>query len=144
MTTNKELYRRLVTEEEMNDETAPIVYLNGKAGYLHAYDAGLGFAWSAKDTDEQHWELNAEELSLYPLIEDLDDIPRGTPIVAKYGHNDVLDKPFEFLYEFGYYTERGCVVYNHGECNMQDAHAFKLDQIRVATPEDMKEQFWGN
>jgi len=75
---------------------------------------------------------------------DVDAIERGTPIVATYGHNTVLDKPFEFLYEFGYYTEHGCVVYKHGECNMQDASAFKLDQIRVATPEDMKNHYWGN
>jgi hypothetical protein len=128
----------------MNEGTAPIVFYNGKPGYLHAWDAGLGFAWSSRDDDEQHWELGAEELSLYPPVENLNDIPRETPVVAKYGHNTVLDAPFEFLYEFGYYTKDGCVVYNHGECSMQDAHAFKLDQIRVATPEDMKEQYWGN
>jgi len=75
---------------------------------------------------------------------DFNEIERGTPIVATYGHNTVLDKPFEFLYEFGYYTEYGCVVYKKGECNMQDASAFKLNQIRVATKDDLKKYFWGN
>ena len=144
MATNKELYRRLSTEEEMIAGTAPIVYHNNQPGYLHAYDAGLGFAWSAKDSDLQKWELDAKELSLYPPVDELGDIPQGTPVVARYGHNTVLDKPFEFLYEFGYYTKEGCVVYNQGERNMQDAHAFKLHQIRVATQEDLKEHFWGN
>ena len=74
----------------------------------------------------------------------IDEIPRGTPVVAKYGLNKVLNKPFEHLYEFGYYTKHGCVVYNKGECNMQDAHAFELDQIRIATREDLNELFWGN
>jgi hypothetical protein len=46
------------------------------------------------------------------------NIESGDVIVAKYGHNSVLDKPFEFLYDFGYYTEYGAVVYNEGECNM--------------------------
>jgi len=72
-------------------------------------------------------------------------IEQGTPVVATYGHNNVLNKPFEFLYEFGYYnTSGGCVVYIKGECNMQDSYAFKMYQIRVATPEDMKEHFWGH
>lgn len=69
---------------------------------------------------------------------------RGDIIVATYGYNKVLKKPFEFLYEFGYYTEYGCVVYNQGECNMQDSHAFKLKQLRVATPTDIGKYFYGN
>lgn len=79
-----------------------------------------------------------------PVTYNVNEIEAGTPIVAKYGHNDVLNKPFEFLYEFGYYTDYGCVVYNRGECNMQDSHAFKLEQIRIATPEDLKKHYWGH
>jgi len=71
------------------------------------------------------------------------ELTEGTVVVAKYGHNDVLDKPFEFLYEFGYYTKYGCVVYQKGERNMQDSCAFKMNQIRVATQDDMNEFAWG-
>ena len=69
---------------------------------------------------------------------------RGETVVASWGYNHVLDKPFEFLYDFGYYTDFGCIVYNHGECNMQDAGAFKLYQIRRATSEDLLNLFWGD
>lgn len=68
----------------------------------------------------------------------------GDVVVATYGYNDILWKPFEFLYEFGYYTENGCVVYIQGERNMQDSYAFKLNQIRLATEEDKKNLSWGD
>jgi len=71
-------------------------------------------------------------------------IKPGTPVVATYGHNEVTNEPFKFLYEFGYYTDHGCVVYLQGECNMQDSHAFKLDNVQVATKEDLERYFWGN
>jgi hypothetical protein len=144
MATNKELYPLLATEEELNNDTATIVYYRGKPGYLMAYDAGLGFFFGYKDSSATKPELSADEISLTPNMSGVDDIEPGTPIVAKWGHNTVTNKPFEFLYEFGYYTQMGCVVYNRGECNMQDAHAFQLDQIRVASPEDLEEFFWGN
>ena len=68
----------------------------------------------------------------------------GDVVVATYGYNDVLKKPFEFLYEFGYYnTSGGCVVYIHGERNMQDSYAFELTNIRLATKEEKKKFFWG-
>lgn len=67
----------------------------------------------------------------------------GDVVVATYGWNNVLNKPFEFKYEFGYYTAYGCVVYNEGECNMQDSHAFKMEMIRLASAEDEKRFFWG-
>jgi hypothetical protein len=60
------------------------------------------------------------------------------------GYNDVLKKPFEFLYEFGYYTKSGCVVYKEGERNMQDSYAFKLDHIRLASKEDLKQFSYGS
>ena len=72
------------------------------------------------------------------------NIKRGDVIVAKFGNNSVLDKPFEFLYEFGYYTEYGAVVYNEGECNLQDAHLFELDEIRLATDVDKRTFYYGN
>ncbi len=65
-------------------------------------------------------------------------------VVATYGFNNVLNKPFEFLYDFGYYNHYGCVVYQNGERNFQDSRAFKLEQVRVATKEDKKKYFWGN
>lgn len=71
-------------------------------------------------------------------------IKQGTPIVATFGHNKVTKKPYKFLYEFGYYTNNGCVVYSQGECNMQDAHAFKLDEIKVATEKDLSLLPWGS
>ncbi|MCA9488119.1 MAG: hypothetical protein KC516_04120 [Nanoarchaeota archaeon] len=71
------------------------------------------------------------------------DVSEGTPVVAKYGWNDVLNEPFEFLYEFGYYTKYGAVVYIKGERNMQDSYAFKLEQLRLATWKDLDNFFWG-
>lgn len=78
-------------------------------------------------------------------IEELGDVhyDRGDVVLASYGYNDITKRPFQFLYEFGYYTHYGCVVYNKGECNMQDSHAFKLYQIRQATEEDKKRFYWG-
>lgn len=137
MTTNKELYPLLATEEEMNNGTAPIVYYKGQAGYLCAYDAGLGFSFALKDNNDIIPELQAEELSILP-------IERKTPVVGRWGCNPITNKPYEFLYEFGYYTSYGCVVYKKGECNMQDAVVLKIEQIRVATPEDLKKYIWGN
>lgn len=75
----------------------------------------------------------------------MNDIKQGTPVVATYGFNTVLNKPFEFLYEFGYYTKSGkCVVYAQGERSMQDSCAFNLEQIRVATEDDLKNEYWGS
>jgi hypothetical protein len=143
----EKLFARLATDKEMQINKAPVVYHKNKPGNLSAYDAGLGFTWISLDGKEQKPELTEHELSLMPNT-NVENLEAGTVIVATYGHNTVLDKPFEFLYEFGYYfgynTKSGCVVYNQGECNMQDAHAFKLDQIRIATPEDIKEHIWGH
>ena len=69
---------------------------------------------------------------------------QGTPVVATYGHNKVLNKPFEFLYEFGYEAKGNYIVYIRGERNMQDSYAFKMDQIRIATDEDLKNHSWGS
>jgi len=74
---------------------------------------------------------------------DLENIERKTVVLASFGHNDVLDEPFMRLYEFGYYTISGCVVYKQGECNMQDASAFKMNQIKIATPEEIEGNLWG-
>lgn len=73
-----------------------------------------------------------------------EDFKRGTIIVAKYGLNKATGKPFESLYEFGYYVRSGAMVYNKGECNMQDSHVFKLNQLRNATEDDLETLFWGN
>lgn len=72
----------------------------------------------------------------------MEKIIRGTTVVAKYGYNKVLDKPFEFLYDFGYSTKIGCVVYVHGESNMQDSYGFEHNKIRVATQEDKENISW--
>lgn len=87
--------------------------------------------------------LDYAKLLTEPKREMSEQIEKGTPVVAKYGYNSVLQKPFEFLYEFGYYTENGCVVYIEGERNMQDSYAFKLEQIREATSKDLKNYSWG-
>ncbi len=68
----------------------------------------------------------------------------GEVVLCTWGHNEVTGKPFQFLYEFGYYTNYGCVVYNKGERNMQDSHAFQLTQVRPATKKDLKEYFYGS
>lgn len=68
----------------------------------------------------------------------------GDVVLATYGFNPLLNKPFQFLYEFGYYTKKGCVVYNQGEHSMQDAHSFTLEEVELATPEDIKNHYWGN
>jgi hypothetical protein len=69
---------------------------------------------------------------------------QGETVVATWGYNNITKRPFSFLYDFGYYTKYGCVVYNHGERNMQDSSAFKMFQIRLATKEDMKKYYWGS
>jgi hypothetical protein len=72
-------------------------------------------------------------------------IEQGTPVVATYGYNKVTKKPYKYLYEFGYYNNYGgCVVYNRGECNMQDAHVFDLEQIRIATKKELSTLYWGS
>jgi len=68
---------------------------------------------------------------------------RGEPVLVTYGFNKVLGLPFKFLYDFAYYSPTHCIVYNHGESNMQDAHAFTLDQIEKATKDDLKNYTWG-
>ena len=84
--------------------------------------------------------------SIIPINELGSDVyyDRGETVVCKWGFNNVTKRPFEFLYDFGYYTTYGCVVYKHGECNMQDASAFRMYQIRKATEKDKKDIFWGN
>ena len=72
-----------------------------------------------------------------------ENLEMGTPVVAKYGYNNILKKPFEFLFEFGYYSKNGAVVYIKGERNMQDSYAFELNQIRKASKEDLKNFNWG-
>jgi len=70
---------------------------------------------------------------------------KGTTVLVTYGYNKVLNRPFEFLYDFGYEIEDDmCIVYNHGEQNMQDAHCFPMKNIKVASDEDIKNNFWGN
>ena len=72
-------------------------------------------------------------------------IKEGTPILCTYGFNKVLQEPFKFLYEFGYYSQSGkCVVYVRGERNMEDSYVFDLNQVKIATKEDLKNEIWGN
>lgn len=49
---------------------------------------------------------------------DFSQLEEGIPVLATYGLNTVLKKPFKFLYEFGYITKHGCVVYTKGERSM--------------------------
>lgn len=72
-------------------------------------------------------------------------IKAGMIVVATYGYNGVTGKPFQFLYDFGYYNNYGnCVCYTHGENNMQDAHCFDIEDIKIATKKDLKTIPWGH
>jgi hypothetical protein len=84
-------------------------------------------------------EFDLESVGKYPLR--LDDI-----VVATYGHNKVLDEPFKFLYEFGYYANnfKNVVVYKKGERSMQDSYSYPIDAIEKATADDLRELSWGN
>ena len=64
----------------------------------------------------------------------------GTKVVHKYGFNNVLQKPFEFIYEFGYYsaTEGKCILYLCGCKNMQDSHVANIENVRIASEEDLE------
>jgi len=74
-----------------------------------------------------------------------EEVGEGTPVVATYGYNEILKKPFEFLYEFGRYGLEGRgVVYIRGERNMQDSYAFDLKQLRLATEDDLNNLTWGD
>jgi len=44
----------------------------------------------------------------------------------------VIFIPENKVYDFGYFTKRGAVIYEEGECNMQDSYAVSLDDLREA------------
>lgn len=73
----------------------------------------------------------------------MEEIKPGTVVVAEFGMNNVTGRPFKFLYDMGYYTSNGVVVYSHGNKNMQDAKAFSKEEVRVATMDDLAQTFWG-
>lgn len=64
----------------------------------------------------------------------------GTKVVETFGFNKVLQKPFQFIYDFGYNSPdpEYYVLYLCGECNMQDAHLARKRDVRIATEEDLK------
>lgn len=68
------------------------------------------------------------------------EIKGGTKVVHKYGFNNVLQKPFEFIYEFGYYsaTEGKCILYLCGCKNMQDSHVANIENVRIASGNDFQ------
>ena len=74
-------------------------------------------------------------------MKEIEGVNAGTKVVHKFGFNDVLQKPFEFIYEFGYYsqTEGKCILYLCGCCNMQDSHVADIDNVRIANWHDLKE-----
>jgi len=76
----------------------------------------------------------------------ISEFEKNDIVVVRYGWNNITKKPFEFLYEFGYYSnvEGKCVVYNKGERSMQDSHAFDVSGVRLATSTDLKEYYWGH
>jgi len=91
-----------------------------------------------------NWKEIAAEINKMPADENEGRFVKGQAIVAKYGFNDVLKKPFEFCYDFGCEGQTGkYIVYVHGECNMQDSLAFDLDQLRPATEADIETLGWG-
>lgn len=145
MTNNQQhmqnLFTFLCTEEMINNGNAKKVYYFNKSGYLMAFDAGLGFTFWSEEDNGFHYELSADEISTTPT----NGLKEGNPVLVTYGWNDVLKKPYQFLYEFGYYNDQGgCIVYSKGNRNMQDSHAFELNQVRGATEEDLTNYYWGN
>lgn len=99
------------------------------------------FCESSENEYDDHGRLDITTITC--SYNKLKNISSGDTVVATYGFNDLLMKPFEFLYDFGYYTEYGCVVYNQGERNIQDSHVFKLSKIRPANKDDLKKLSWG-
>lgn len=72
------------------------------------------------------------------------DLEEGDVVVATFGHNKLTGKPFQQLFEFGYYnTKNGCVVYTKGERNMQDSYVFDKEQIKPATSINLRKINWG-
>jgi hypothetical protein len=69
---------------------------------------------------------------------------RGDIVVVAWGVNNGLNTPQKCLYDFGYYTKTGCIVYNHDETRAQDMHEFKRDEVRPATKEEEETLNWGN
>ena len=70
---------------------------------------------------------------------------RGDPVAVELPpiYPDKTSVKIIRLYEFGYYTGVGCVVYKRGERNMQDSLAFNVDKIKNATKEDLENYYWG-
>lgn len=65
-------------------------------------------------------------------------------VLAIFGHNKVTNRPYEFLYEYGYQnTSKKHIVYRPGECNMQDASCFDTKELRIATEKDILTKIWG-
>lgn len=68
---------------------------------------------------------------------------RGDVVLCRWGYNDILNRPFEFLFEYGYKGATGKhIVYKRGEHSLQDAMAFSDDQIRHATAKDRDQRFF--
>ena len=68
---------------------------------------------------------------------------RGDKVVITYGHNKVLNKPFETIAEFKYYNlDHDPVCSKVGENSTQDSFALKVKNgsatIRLATEDDLK------
>ena len=71
-------------------------------------------------------------------------LKEGDIVVCKWGKNPITNRPYEFLYDFGYKNKfGGVVVYTHGERNMQDAHCFDKHNVRKADSEDINYYNWG-
>lgn len=68
----------------------------------------------------------------------------GQKVVVTYGFNPQTNKPFSFIYDFGYPTDRGYVVYVCGQASMPAARFFNKDSVRPATAEDLQSIFEGN
>lgn len=117
-----------------------------KTTYLIKWETGNSVRYLIEDFD---YEYNAiEEFNKFDdFLENKtmqNSLKRGDIVLCTFGFNKVLNEPFSFLYEFGYYTEDGCVVYKQGEQNMQDAHFFNLEQVKLASDDDLKNNFYGS
>lgn len=60
-------------------------------------------------------------------LEEFRDMPRGTKVI--YTYRNRAGKEVGEVREFGYIGQTGCVIlYEEGECNMQDAIAAKPER----------------
>lgn len=67
----------------------------------------------------------------------------GDIVACQWGYDEMAKIPLISLYEFGYDSPDGYVVYTIGDYNIQDSVVFKTDQVRIATESEKQLYSWG-